>query len=168
VKVGQELIDIVSLDDVWITANFTQSQLVHLKLGQPVEIKVDAYGRAWKGHVTNLGAAASSALGGILPSTNQVPRVPVRIDFDRPENQTFNAEDLLKPGLSVEPKVRVRWLPRTGSPSTSQDGRGFSAEPTARWHRLLLTTARRVPAPASWHGASALVTRSLVKSLHLL
>jgi hypothetical protein len=64
-----------------------------------------------------MGAAASSALGGILPSTNQVPRVPVRIDFDRPENQTFNAEDLLKPGLSVEPKVRVRLLLRKGAPA---------------------------------------------------
>ena len=118
VKVGQELIDIVSLDDVWITANFRQSQLVHLKLGQPVEIKVDAYGRAWKGHVTNLGAGASSVLGGILPTTNQEPRVPVRIDFDRPENQNFNAEDQLKLGLSVEPKVRVRWPLRKGAPAS--------------------------------------------------
>src|ERR1700737_2486823 len=60
VKVGQELIDIVSLDDVWITANFKQTQLVHLRPGQPVEIKVGAYGRTWKGHVTNLGGGASS------------------------------------------------------------------------------------------------------------
>jgi len=58
VSAGQELIDVVSLDDVWITANFKQTQLVHLRPGQPVEIKVGAYDRTWKGHVTNLGAPA--------------------------------------------------------------------------------------------------------------
>jgi len=82
---------------------------------------VDAYGRKWKGHVTNLGGGASSILGGMLlkeASREKImPRFPVRIDFDRPENQDFNAEDLLKLGLSVEPKVRVRWLPRTGTPA---------------------------------------------------
>ena len=119
VSVGQELIDVVSLDDVWITANFKQTQLVHLRPGQPVEIKVGAYGRTWKGHVTNLGGGASSVFsaaplkGVIVNDAKDMPRVPVRIDFDRPEIQGFNTEDLLKPGLSVEPKVRVRWLPRT-------------------------------------------------------
>jgi len=48
VSVGQELIDVVSLDDVWITANFKEAQLGHLRPGQPAEIKVDAYGRSWK------------------------------------------------------------------------------------------------------------------------
>jgi len=46
------------------------------------------------------------------------PRVPVRIDFDRPDIQGFNTEDLLKPGLSAEPKVRVRWLPPTSQPNS--------------------------------------------------
>lgn len=97
-----------------ITANFKQSQLVHLRPGQPVEIKVDAYGRSWKGHVTNLGGGTSSVLSAmplksaIWNDANDMPLVPVRIDFDRPETQSFNAEDLLKPGLSVEPKVKVR------------------------------------------------------------
>ena len=124
VSVGQELIDVVSLDDVWITANFKQTQLVHLRPGQPVEIKVSAYGRTWKGHVTNLGGGASSVFsamplkGEIVNDVKGMPRVPVRIDFDRPEIQGFNSEDLLKPGLSVEPKVRVRWLPRTRQPNT--------------------------------------------------
>jgi membrane fusion protein (multidrug efflux system) len=124
VKVGQELIDVVSLDDVWITANFKQSQLDHLRPGQPVEIKVDAYGRTWKGHVTNLGGGASSVFsamplkGAIVNDVKGMPRVPVRIDFDRPDIQGFNTEDLLKPGLSVEPKVRVRWLPRTRQPNS--------------------------------------------------
>lgn len=124
VSVGQELIDVVSLDDVWITANFKQTQLVHLRPGQPVEIKVDAYGRTWKGHVTNLGGGASSVFttmplkGAIANDVKGMPRVPVRIDFDRPEIEGFNTEDLLKPGLSVEPKVRVRWLPRTCRPNS--------------------------------------------------
>jgi len=119
VSVGQELIDVVPLDDVWITANFKQTQLAHLRPGQPVEIKVDAYRRRWKGHVTNLGGGASSVFsamplkGAIVNEVKGMPRVPVRIDFDRPEIEGFNTEDLLKPGLSVEPKVRVRWLPRT-------------------------------------------------------
>jgi membrane fusion protein, multidrug efflux system len=114
VTVGQDLIDVVSLDAVWITANFKQGQLAHLRPGQPVEIKVDAYGRTWRGHVTNLGGGISSAFNaappknGISNGLRAMPRVPVRIDFDRPESQGFNAEDLLKPGLSVEPKVRVR------------------------------------------------------------
>jgi membrane fusion protein (multidrug efflux system) len=127
VSVGQELIDLVSLDDVWITANFKQTQLVHLRPGLPVEIKVDAYGRTWKGHVTNLGGGASSVFNA-EQQTNEIAnyvkvmsRVPVRIDFDRPEGQGFNAEDLLKPGLSVEPKVRVRWLPRTRQPNSESN-----------------------------------------------
>ena len=121
VSVGQELIDVVSLDDVWITANFKEAQLVHLRPGEPVQIKVDAYGRTWKGHLTNVGGTAGSVFSAMPPRAaigNQarvVKRVPVRIDFDRPQSQDFNAEGLLKPGLSVEPEVRVRWLPRTDS-----------------------------------------------------
>ena len=75
VSVGQELIDVVSLDDVWITANFKQTQLVHLRPGQPVEIKVSAYGRTWKGHVTNLGGGASSVFSAMpLKGVNREPR----------------------------------------------------------------------------------------------
>ena len=124
VSVGQELIDVVSLDDVWITANFKQNQLAKLKPGEPVEIKVGAYGRTWKGHVTNLGGGASSVFsamplqGAIVNDVKGTPRVPVRIDFDGPAIQSFNAEEFLKPGLSVEPKVRVRWLPRTRGPAS--------------------------------------------------
>jgi membrane fusion protein (multidrug efflux system) len=136
VRVGEELIDVVSLDDVWITANFKQTQLVHLRPGQPVEIKVSAYGRTWKGHVTNLGGGASSVFsamplkGAIVSDVNGVPRVPVRIDFDRPEIQGFNTEDLLKPGLSVESEVRVRWLPRTRQPNSVLVGPESISAPT--------------------------------------
>ena len=137
VSVGQELMDVVSLDDVWITANFKQTQLLHLRPGQPVEIKVDAYGRRWRGHVTNLGGGVSSSFNATPPKSeiaNHVKvmsRVPVRIDFDRSESQGFNAEDLLKPGLSVEPKVRVRWLPQTRQLNSVTVERGSIASPMA-------------------------------------
>jgi membrane fusion protein (multidrug efflux system) len=114
VSIGQELVDVVPLDDVWVTANFKETQLVHMRPGQRVEIKVDAYGRTWEGRVTNLGGGAGSIFS-LLPPENAtgnyvkvVQRVPVRIDFDRTAAREFNAAGLLKPGLSVEPEVRVR------------------------------------------------------------
>jgi membrane fusion protein (multidrug efflux system) len=114
VGIGQELVEVVPLDDVWVTANFKETQLAHMRPGQPVEIKVDAYGRRWQAHVTNMGAGAGSIFS-LLPPENAtgnyvkvVQRVPVRIDFDRSVGPAFNAEGLLKPGLSVEPEVRVR------------------------------------------------------------
>lgn len=112
VSIGQELVDLVPLDDIWVTANFKETQLEHMRSGQPVEVKVDAYGRSWEAHLTNLGGGTGSVFS-LLPPENAtgnyvkvVQRVPVRIDFDRSQN--FNAEGLLKPGLSVEPSVRVR------------------------------------------------------------
>jgi len=114
VGVGQELIDVAPLDDIWVTANFKETQLAHMRPGQPVEIKVDAYGGKWKGHVTNLGGGTGSVFS-LLPPENAtgnyvkvVQRVPVRIDFDRPSGEQFNADGRLKPGLSAESRVRVR------------------------------------------------------------
>src|SRR5580658_4880449 len=114
VGIGQELVEVVPLDDVWVTANFKETQLVHMRPGQPVEVKVDAYGRKWQARVTNMGAGAGSVFS-LLPPENAtgnyvkvVQRVPVRLDFDRSAGSDFNAEALLKPGLSVEPEVRVR------------------------------------------------------------
>jgi membrane fusion protein, multidrug efflux system len=114
IGIGQELVEVVPLDDVWVTANFKETQLAHMSPGQPVEIRVDAYGRKWQAHVTNMGAGAGSVFS-LLPPENAtgnyvkvVQRVPVRLDFDRSAGPDFNAEGLLKPGLSVEPEVRVR------------------------------------------------------------
>jgi membrane fusion protein (multidrug efflux system) len=113
VSIGQQMVEVVPLDDIWVTANFKETQFEHMRLGQPVKIKVDAYGRTWSGHVTNMGGGTGSVFS-LLPPENAtgnyvkvVQRVPVRIDFDR-IGQDFNAEGLLKPGLSVEPDVRVR------------------------------------------------------------
>lgn len=114
VSIGQEMLEVVPLDDVWVTANFKETQLEHMRPGQTVKIKVDAYGRAWYGHITNMGGGTGSVFS-LLPPENAtgnyvkvVQRVPVRIDFDRATGKDFNAEGLLKPGLSVEPDVRVR------------------------------------------------------------
>ena len=122
----QELVDIVPFDDVWVTANFKETQLAHIKPGQPVEIKVDAYGRKWKGHVTTLGGAANSAFSPV-PLTKMpgkyvkvTQRVPVRIDFDRVSGQEFNAGGLLKPGLSVEPGIIVGPHPRVRQVITAE------------------------------------------------
>ena len=115
VSIGQELVEVVPLDDVWVTANFKETQLAHMRPGQTVEIKLDAYGRTWKAHVTNIGGGTGSVFS-LLPPENAtgnyvkvVQRVPVRIDFERAAGgEEFNADGLLKPGLSVEPDVRVR------------------------------------------------------------
>jgi membrane fusion protein, multidrug efflux system len=114
VSMGQEMLEVVPLDDIWVTANFKETQLAHMRPGQHVAVHVDAYGRAWPGHVTNMGGGTGSVFS-LLPPENAtgnyvkvVQRVPVRIDFDRMEGTDFNAEGLLKPGLSVEPDVRVR------------------------------------------------------------
>ena len=116
VNIGLELVDVVPLDDVWVTANFKETQLARIHPGQLVEVKVDAYGRKWSGHVTNLGGGTDSvfSLSTVENTTGShkkvVRRVPVRIDFDRTAGHEFNAQGWLKPGLSVEPKVRVRVL----------------------------------------------------------
>ena len=114
VGIGQELVDVVPLDDIWITANFKETQLSHIRPGQNVEVKVDAFGRKWSGYVSNLGGGAGSVFS-LLPPENAtgnyvkvVQRVPVRIDFDRPADQAFNSDGLLKPGLSVDAEVKIR------------------------------------------------------------
>lgn len=153
VSVGEEVIDVVSLNDVWITVNFKETQLGRLEPGQPVEIRVDAYGRIWKGHVTNLGGGTGSALNVLQRNAigNYVKvaqRVPVRIDFDRPQSQDFNVEGLLKPGLSVEPAVRVKWLRRTSTSPDRQPGSRVSASGTLQpWYGSL-------PSWACWTTAS--------------
>jgi multidrug resistance efflux pump len=114
VNIGQDLVDVLLLDDVWVTANFKETQLAHMRPGQPVEVRVDAYGRKWEGHVTNMGGGTGSVIDSLPPENASgnyvkvVQRVPVRIDFDRPRGQEFNVGGLLKPGLSVEPRVKVR------------------------------------------------------------
>lgn len=113
VSVGQNLLTLVSLDDIWITANFKETQLREMRSGEPVTVAVDAYGgREYDAKVTQIGGATGSVLS-LFPPENAtgnyvkvVQRVPVRIDLVDPKNE--NKDHLLRPGLSVEPKVRVK------------------------------------------------------------
>ena len=114
VAIGQDMLAIVPLNDVWVTANFKETQLGHMCPGQPVKIKVDTYGgRKWDGHVTNIGGATGAKYS-LLPPENAtgnyvkvVQRIPVRVDFDGHDKPDFNKDALLRPGMSVEPDVRV-------------------------------------------------------------
>jgi membrane fusion protein, multidrug efflux system len=112
VSVGQNLLTLVSLEDIWVTANFKETQLRHMEAGQLVEISVDATGKSYHGKVMQIGGATGSVLS-LFPPENAtgnyvkvVQRVPVRIDFTDLEHEDPNHS--LRPGLSVEPKVRVK------------------------------------------------------------
>ena len=109
---GQNLLTLVSLEGLWVTANFKETQLRHMSAGQAVEIAVDATGKTYHGKVTQIGGATGSVLS-LFPPENAtgnyvkvVQRVPVRIDFTDLASEDPNHE--LRPGLSVEPKVRVK------------------------------------------------------------
>ncbi len=112
VSAGQNLLTLVSLQDLWVTANFKETQLRHMSAGQSVKIHVDSTGRDYHGKVTQIGGATGSVLS-LFPPENAtgnyvkvVQRVPVRVDFTDLAGEDPN--HLLRPGLSVEPKVRVK------------------------------------------------------------
>jgi membrane fusion protein (multidrug efflux system) len=107
---GQELLKLIPLNDVWITANFKETQLREMKVGQHVTIEVDANGKSYKGHVDSI-AGASGARFSLLPPENAtgnyvkvVQRIPVKIVLDPGENK----DQSLRPGMSVVPKVWIR------------------------------------------------------------
>lgn len=110
VSPGQQLMAVVPLDDIWVTADFKETQLRLMKPGQRVTFSVDAYGREYRGKVTGIAGASGSRLS-LLPPENAtgnyvkvVQRIPVRIDID--PNQ--NGDHRLRPGMSVVPKVYVQ------------------------------------------------------------
>jgi membrane fusion protein, multidrug efflux system len=96
---------------VWVTANFKETQLDHMRVGQPVEISIDSYpDEVFHGHVDSFEAGSGSAFD-LLPPENAtgnyvkvVQRVPVKIVFDTPPDPQFP----LGPGMSVVPSVKVR------------------------------------------------------------
>jgi membrane fusion protein (multidrug efflux system) len=111
VQPGQPVLALIPLQDIWVTANFKETQLARMRPGQPVRISVDAYGgREYRGHVDSI-AAATGARFSLLPAENAsgnfvkvVQRVPVKIVFE----QGQDPEHLLRPGMSVSPTVYVR------------------------------------------------------------
>ncbi len=110
VQPGQQLLTVVPLDEVWITANFKETQLKHMRLGQKAEIHVDSTGRTVNGHVDSI-AGATGPLFSLLPPENAtgnyvkiVQRIPVKIVLEPGENK--NRE--LRPGMNVVPDVFLR------------------------------------------------------------
>jgi membrane fusion protein (multidrug efflux system) len=107
---GQELMKIINLDDVWITANFKETQLKHMRVGQKVDVELDSNGRTYKGHVDSI-AGATGPIFSLLPPENAtgnyvkiVQRVPVKIVLEPGENRDHQ----LRPGMNVEAKVYLR------------------------------------------------------------
>ncbi len=112
-SVGQSLLTVVPLSDLWVTANFKETQLRQMKQGQEVDIKVDALGgRHFHGKITEVGGATGSRLS-LFPPENAtgnyvkvVQRIPVRIDFTNLQQE--NQDRALRAGMSVEPDVHVK------------------------------------------------------------
>jgi membrane fusion protein (multidrug efflux system) len=112
-SVGQDLLTIIPLTDLWVTANFKETQLETMKAGQAVTIKVDALGgRKFSGKVTQIGGATGSRLS-LFPPENAtgnyvkvVQRIPVRIDFTNLQQE--DSDLVLRPGFSVTPEVSVK------------------------------------------------------------
>jgi membrane fusion protein (multidrug efflux system) len=109
VEPGEQLLIVTQTEDIWITANFKETQLRKMHPGQGVDISVDTYGRKYHGYIQSM-PGATGARTSLLPPENAtgnfvkvVQRLPVRIRLNDGENH----DHLLRPGMSVEPKV---WL----------------------------------------------------------
>jgi membrane fusion protein (multidrug efflux system) len=107
VSPGEQMMAVVPLDDIWVTANFKETQLSRMRPGQRVHFTVDAYDRTYSGHVVAVGGASGSRFS-VIPPENAtgnyvkvVQRIPVRINLDAGQN----SDRLLRPGMSVDPKV---------------------------------------------------------------
>ena len=101
---------VVPLSNVWVTANFKETQLRKMKPGQTADVHVDTYGKNFSGHVDSI-AGATGAVLSLLPPENAtgnyvkvVQRIPVRIRLDRGQAGL----DALRIGMSAEPSVTVR------------------------------------------------------------
>jgi len=111
IQAGQSLMALVSLDDLWVTANYKETQIQDMRPQQRVVIKVDTFGgREFRGRVDSI-AAATGARFSLLPPENAtgnfvkvVQRVPVKIVFE----QGTDPEHLLRPGLSCVPTVYTK------------------------------------------------------------
>lgn len=107
---GEQLLTVVPLDQVWITANFKETQLKNMRVGQEASIDLDSNGRTYRGHVDSI-AGATGPIFSLLPPENAtgnyvkiVQRVPVKIVLEPGENKDHQ----LRPGMNVEAKVYLR------------------------------------------------------------
>ena len=110
IQAGQPVLALVNLEDVWVTANFKETQLKNMRPGQAAKIGVDAYGRTYNGHVDSIGGATGARFS-LLPPENAtgnyvkvVQRVPVKLVFDKGQDP----HHLLRPGMSVVPTVLTK------------------------------------------------------------
>ncbi len=110
VQPGQQLLTLVPLDEVWITANFKETQLRHMKVGQKASIYVDSTGTTVRGHVDSISGATGPTFS-LLPPENAtgnyvkiVQRIPVKIVLEPGEN----SDHRLRPGMNVVPKVDLK------------------------------------------------------------
>jgi membrane fusion protein (multidrug efflux system) len=110
IQPGQALMILVPLDDIWITANFKETQMKGMKAGELVTVHVDTLDRDFNGYIENMPGAAGP-LFSLFPPENAtgnyvkvVQRFPVRIRL----NPNEDPQHLLRPGMSVEPRVKVR------------------------------------------------------------
>jgi membrane fusion protein (multidrug efflux system) len=106
IQPGQELFVLVPLNDVWVTANFKETQLADVHAGQRAEIHVDMYGKTFNGHVDSISGATGSRLS-LLPPENAtgnfvkvVQRIPVKILLDSVSDQA-----VLRPGMNVDATI---------------------------------------------------------------
>jgi len=110
IEPGQTLMFVTETDDIWVTADFKETQLARMHRGERVSVHVDTFGRNYQGYVRNLPGASGDRFS-LLPAENAtgnyvkvVQRLPVRIEFDPGQDP----DHLLHPGMSVEPKVWLR------------------------------------------------------------
>jgi len=109
VQPGQTLLTVVPVDDIWVTANFKETQLHHMRPGQPVTLHADSFDRDYRGVVEDM-AGASGPLFSLFPPENAtgnyvkiIQRFPVRVHIDKGQDPGHD----LRPGMSIEAKVRV-------------------------------------------------------------
>ncbi len=118
VQPGQPLFAVVNLDDIWVTANYKETQLHSMCPGQPAAIHVDTYNRDYQGHVDSIGGATGARFS-LLPPENAtgnyvkvVQRIPLKIVFEKGQDPNH----LLRPGMSVEPTVMINQPCKTVKP----------------------------------------------------
>lgn len=110
VEPGEQLLTVVPLNRVWITANFKETQLKHMRVGQKARIELDSTGRTYNGHVDSI-AGGTGPIFSLLPPENAtgnyvkiVQRVPVKIVLEPGEDRDHQ----LRPGMNVEVKVYLQ------------------------------------------------------------
>jgi membrane fusion protein (multidrug efflux system) len=110
IQPGQQLLTVVPLNEVWVTANFKETQLRRMRVGQRADIHIDSSGKTLKGHVDSI-AGATGPLFSLLPPENAtgnyvkiVQRIPIKIVLDQGENKDHQ----LRPGMNVVPDVYLQ------------------------------------------------------------